>query len=92
MARQANGSKKQTFRIAAPHAERVLLAGDFTKWERSAVPMQKGKDGIWTANLELTPGPHNYRFIIDGQWSDDPECTTRVPNPYGTQDMVRQVA
>ena len=54
--------------------------------------MKKGKDGIWTAKVELTSGAHTYRFIVDGQWVDDPECPTRVPNPYGSQDMVRQVA
>jgi len=54
--------------------------------------MQKGKDGIWTATVSLSPGKHSYRFIVDGDWRDDPECTLRVPNPYGSQDMVRQVS
>jgi hypothetical protein len=35
---------------------------------------------------------NNYRFIVDGQWCDDPECSVRAPNPYGGQNMVRQVA
>jgi hypothetical protein len=29
---------------------------------------------------------------VDGQWRDDPECALHVPNPYGSQDSVRQVA
>jgi hypothetical protein len=28
---------------------------------------------------------------VDGQWCEDPECTVRVPNPFGGFDMVRQV-
>jgi 1,4-alpha-glucan branching enzyme len=91
MARQFETSSKQTFRITAPGAMSVMLVGDFTQWQEQGIPMKKGKDGIWGASVELAPGKHNYRFIIDGEWSDDPECTLRVPNPFGTQNMVRQV-
>jgi hypothetical protein len=42
--------------------------------------------------VALPPGTHHYRFIVDGEWRDDPECTLRVANPYGTQDNVRQIA
>ncbi len=69
----------------------VLLVGDFTQWQQKGIPMRKGPDGIWTATVELAPGKHVYRFIVDGEWRDDPECRLRIANPYGTQDMVRQV-
>ena len=91
MARQMESPRKQTFRFSAPAAMGVLLVGDFTHWQQRGIPMQKGKDGIWTATVALPPGKHTYRFLVDGEWRDDPECTLRVPNPYGTQDMVRQV-
>lgn len=64
--------------------------GDFTQWERRPKPMEKGTDGIWMTTVELTPGTHMYRFIVDGEWRDDPECALRTPNPYGGQDMVRE--
>jgi 1,4-alpha-glucan branching enzyme len=82
---------KQTFRFSASGAVSVLLVGDFTHWQERGIPMQKGKDGIWMATVELPPGKHTYRFLVDGDWRDDPECILRVPNPYGSQDMVRQV-
>ncbi len=72
---------KQEFRFSAPGAMSVLLVGDFTHWQRRGTPMGKGKDGIWVATVELPPGKHSYRFIVDGQWWDDPECTLRVGNP-----------
>jgi 1,4-alpha-glucan branching enzyme len=83
---------KQTFRFSSPTAMSVLLVGDFTHWQQRGIPMRKGKDGIWTAKVSLPPGKHTYRFLVDGDWRDDPECKLRVPNPYGTQDMVRQVS
>ncbi len=42
--------------------------------------------------MDLPPGTHQYRFIVDCQWCEDPACTLRVPNPYGTQNSVRKVA
>ncbi len=91
MARKEIIPKKEIFRFTAPTAETVLLVGDFTQWEKQALPMQKGRDGIWRAAVQLQPGAHSYRFIVDGEWCDDPECSMRVPNPFGTHDMVRQV-
>jgi len=91
MARQMETPAKQTFRFSSSGAMSVLLVGDFTHWQESGIPMHKGKDGIWVATVELPPGKHTYRFLVDGDWRDDPECTLRVPNPYGSQDMVRQV-
>jgi len=81
----------QTFAITAPGAMSVLLVGDFTHWQQKPIPMHKEADGVWRAKVELQPGEHHYRFLVDGQWRDDPECTLRVPNPYGTQDAVRMV-
>ena len=93
MARElAETPRKQTFRFKAPAATTVSLAGDFTDWQKRAIPMQKGKDGIWLVTVELMPGKHNYRFIVDGEWRDDPDCSLRVPNPYGSQNMVVKIA
>ncbi len=86
------GATKQTFRFTAPDARSVLLVGDFTKWQERAIPLHKGRDGIWATTVELPPGKHTYRFLVDGEWRDDPACTMRVANPFGSQDMVREAA
>ncbi len=92
MARQESVPKKQTFRFTAPGAMSVALVGDFTHWQTQPIQMRKGAQGVWTASVELAPGNHTYRFIVDGEWRDDPECAIHVPNPYGGKDMVRRVA
>jgi 1,4-alpha-glucan branching enzyme len=84
--------KTQTFRLGAPQAKSVLLVGDFTQWQQHGIRMEKNRDGTWTTSVELPPGKHTYRFIVDGDWRDDPECNERVPNPFGGQDMVREAA
>jgi 1,4-alpha-glucan branching enzyme len=87
----ANRKETQTFSIAAPTALSVQLVGDFTGWQERPINLRKGPDGIWRGSVELKPGTHHYRFLVDGQWCDDPECHLHVPNPYGSQDAVRQV-
>jgi 1,4-alpha-glucan branching enzyme len=86
-----NNSKQQSFSYAAPGAMNVQLVGDFTHWQEHPISMRKGADGIWRALVGLEPGKHHYRFLVDGQWQDDPECALQVPNPYGSRDSVRQV-
>ena len=41
--------------------------------------------------LELEPGEHQYRLVIDGVWQDDPQAVKRVPNPYGGFNSVLRV-
>jgi 1,4-alpha-glucan branching enzyme len=91
--RNAGGNRRtQTFSITAPTAQTVQLVGDFTHWKERPVNLHKESGGVWRAKVELEPGEHHYRFLVDGEWRDDPECTVRVPNPFGSTDSVRHVA
>ena len=96
MAKQEKGNPaktvNQTFSFRAPGAESVYLVGDFTHWQNHPVRMQPQADGLWRVTLPLEPGEHHYRFLVDGEWRDDPECAVRVPNPFGTENAVRRVA
>lgn len=82
---------KQTFTFRAPGALSVLLVGDFTDWQKQPIPLQCRGEGLWGVEVELPPGTHHYRFLVDGDWRDDPECTVRVPNAFGSDNCVRQV-
>ncbi len=82
----------QTFSITAPDALSVMLVGDFTHWQEKPIGMTQQEGGVWTATVELPPGTYHYRFLVDGQWRDDPECTVRVPNPYGGENCVRAIS
>jgi 1,4-alpha-glucan branching enzyme len=83
--------EKRTFSFKAPSARSVLLAGDFTRWLTHPIPLRKQGDGVWTATTTLAPGTYHYRFFVDGEWRDDPECKMRVWNQFGTQNDVIQV-
>jgi hypothetical protein len=53
--------------------------------------MIKGIDGAWRATVILPFGRHQYLFIVDGVWHEDPDCSERVPNSRGGFNMVRVV-
>lgn len=89
--RPAGSAAKQVFTFNAPSALSVMLVGDFTHWQEQPLSLVKGEDGLWRTEVELLPGVYHYRFMVDGQWRDDPECTLRVSNPFGGENMVRQV-
>jgi hypothetical protein len=89
---QPSTAKETTFKLESAHAHEVQLAGCFTDWKKSAVKMVKGGGGVWHAKVNLKPGTYHYRFIVDGNWQDDPTHNDRVPNPYGSSDMVLKVA
>jgi 1,4-alpha-glucan branching enzyme len=82
---------EQTFSFNAPAAMSVQLVGDFTHWQKSPVNLRRDAHGVWRTKLALDPGTYHYRFLVDGEWRDDPECTVHVPNPFGSSNAVRQV-
>ncbi len=83
---------QQTFSFNAPEALSVQLVGDFTHWQEKPINLSRQRGGTWKVTVPLAPGTHHYRFLVDGQWRDDPECTLRVANPFGSLNAVRQVA
>jgi len=86
-----NKTKKVQFEFLAPEAQEVNLAGDFNNWDSSASPMKKDKKGMWKTTLSLKPWRYEYRFLIDGNWENDPSCCDCVPNEFGSQNCVRIV-
>jgi 1,4-alpha-glucan branching enzyme len=92
MARQTTLTKanivNQSFSFKAPGAASVMLVGDFTQWQKNPINLRKQADGIWHVTVPLTPGEHHYRFLVDGEWRDDPECVLRMPNPFGSQNSI----
>ena len=91
-ARASKPEFKQTeFQLEAPSAKSVKLAADFTNWEKFPLDMIRSEDGVWHAMIPLSLGNYFYRFIVDGQWSDDPRSTRSVPNPFGSLNAVKRV-
>jgi chromosome partitioning protein len=75
-----------------PHANDVRIAGDFNGWVpdkgvRSLVEAQ-GEARVWTKILQLPPGRYLYRYVVDGEWRDDPENPDAVVSNVGGRNSV----
>ena len=88
MAKKSKSTHEQTFAYRAPVALSIQLVGDFTHWQESPVSMRKDADGVWRSSLQLKPGTYHYRFLVDGQWQDDPTCHEHQPNQFGGSNCV----
>ncbi|MDD2688605.1 MAG: glycogen-binding domain-containing protein [Candidatus Omnitrophica bacterium] len=90
MARIA-AAKTAEFKLYAPQAKRVSLAGSFNNWNTRTLSAKKDSSGNWTVKAKLTPGRHEYKFIVDGSWMNDPRCNSHVGNSFGSQNSVIEI-
>ena len=88
--RKQPSKKRVQFKLAAPEAKEVALVGSFNDWDSKARFLKLDGKGIWKTSMTLGPGEYEYRFLVDGQWQNDPKAE-RVPNSYGSQNSVRGV-
>ncbi|MDZ7696202.1 MAG: isoamylase early set domain-containing protein [Deltaproteobacteria bacterium] len=87
-----NGKKKPVeFALSAIDAVCVSVAGDFNQWNPELNPLHKGGAGVWSIKIKLSPGQYQYRFFVDGEWQNDPECVSFVENPFGAMNCLRVV-
>jgi 1,4-alpha-glucan branching enzyme len=88
---ERSSKKRVSFKLAAPTAKVVYLAGTFNDWDPAARPMKQDTKGIWRTRVSLAPGVHQYRYFVDGEWFDDPLCEDCCENAYGSSNCVVRV-
>ncbi len=82
------GKKKTTFTLQAPEAMQVFVAGSFNEWDPTANRLERGEEGVWTCTLVLEPGEHEYRFVVDDVWWDDPLNRMRRPTEFDCENCI----
>lgn len=80
------------FSLVAPEANDVELVGSFNNWDREhGVKLTRNSNGVWHAKLDLEPGRHLYKFVIDGAWCADPANENRsAPNEDCVVEVFRR--
>ncbi|CAN1356717.1 Sucrose nonfermenting 4-like protein [Linum perenne] len=76
-------------RFVWPYGGRnVFLSGTFTGWtDRIPMSPMEGCPTVFQVICNLTPGYHQYKFIVDGEWRHD-EHQPFVSGSYGVMNTV----
>jgi chromosome partitioning protein len=77
-------------------ASDVRIAGDFNGWVpdkgvRSLIESE-GDTRVWTKILSLPPGRYQYRYVVDGEWREDPVNPEAVSSSIGGRNSVLVVS
>jgi len=77
------------FKLEAPEAKSVAVAGDFNEWVPGVMLADPDGDGVWAGRLKLSPGVHRYMYVIDGShWVTDPYAERYTEDGFGRQNAV----
>lgn len=71
------------FRLLAPDAEQVHVAGDFNGWSDTANPLSRRPGGWWETTLDLPPGSYQFIYLIDGEATAPPRAAITVDDGFG---------
>ena len=73
-------------------ADDVKVAGNFNSWTASEkYRLMKEGRGQWRLYLPLKPGRYQYKFIVDGEWREDPENPLRTTGESGEKNSVIEI-
>jgi chromosome partitioning protein len=75
-----------------PGAADVRIAGDFNGWvpDRDVLSSthQEGETRVWRKVLRLAPGTYEYRYVVDGEWREDPANPDHMLTPMGPPNSL----
>jgi len=80
------------FAIEAPGAKTVYVTGSFNDWSLDENCRLRETEGLWEVDIPLEPGIHEYQFIVDGVWREDPHNARKERNPYGDNNSLVEVS
>jgi 1,4-alpha-glucan branching enzyme len=83
--------KRIIFKFNDAGAGQVYIAGSFNSWDPTVRPLKKDAKGVWKTSITLPQGAHQYRFIVDGQWIEDPASGHKEMNEFGGFNSVVHV-
>jgi len=80
-----------TFKLYAPEAFSVSLAGDFNNWKQNEFFLENNGQGSWQISILLKPGNYQYKFVInENNWILDPQGE-KVLTPHGQENSFLRV-
>ena len=89
---ERDGKEGYFFRLWAPHAKSVMLAGDWAQWVQS--PMQGNEQGVWELFVPGAREYDSYKYIVEGadgkvRWKADPFAFHAATRPDTNSKLCR---
>jgi CubicO group peptidase (beta-lactamase class C family) len=69
------------------HASIVTLAGAFNGWNHAQIYFGREGDD-WVCRIDLAPGKYQYKFLVDGDWIQDPGNPVTEGDGHGNTNSV----
>ncbi|MFC1585299.1 glycogen-binding domain-containing protein [Fibrobacterota bacterium] len=82
--------KKVTFKIKAEKGAKIFVAGSFNGWSMNQHRLNS-RNGAFSTSIMLSRGRHEYKFVVNGEWQPDTECSDWIQNEHGTINSVIRI-
>jgi hypothetical protein len=72
----------------------IYLAGNFNDWKPDNPQFllkDDDKDGTWSITVKLAPGTYQYKYVVNGKWTQDPYGPDSAPDGFGGQNSQFEV-
>ena len=79
------------FKVHAPAGADVHVAGTFNDWNPTSLKLHPCGNGVYSAMILLPVGRYEFKFIVNGEWTNGKDQGEKVPNSYGTTNNVLMV-
>lgn len=80
------------FFFNAPSAGSVYVLGDFNDWKKTeSNRLTKLESGDWSGHFNLERGKYRYKFLVDDEWTQDPNNPSAETNVFGSTDSVLEL-
>lgn len=85
-------SRKVNFTLKTAPGKAVFIAGTFNNWSPDTNRLrERFQTGEYAISLRLPHGQHEYKFVVDGVWENDPDNPDCVMNGLGTLNNIIDV-
>jgi hypothetical protein len=82
---------KVLFFLKDIEAKDVYVVGDFNNWKTDESSRMSRENGTWQKTVSLKRGAYQYRFVVDGNWIEDPVNSVKEKNPYGEMNSLVEI-
>ncbi|MBW2258453.1 MAG: hypothetical protein JRI25_28200 [Deltaproteobacteria bacterium] len=68
------------------------MAGTWNGWDPKTAPMEQVAEGLFATTVYLSPGRHEYMFVLDGdRWVTDQVAANWQDDGFGSRNAIVEI-